>query len=105
MALVICRPQTFVPTKRRALLSSQPRSYVWNTGREVHFDFLASCGTLRRFYCDAQRQVVVVLELRRGLPPAMGPSLSSYCSIVAHKVQKKYGGSCCQGSGQKRQPV
>ncbi|XP_075538474.1 uncharacterized protein LOC142572911 isoform X1 [Dermacentor variabilis] len=35
------------------------------------------------------RQVAVVLELRRGLLPAMGPSLSSYCSIVALKVQKK----------------
>nr|XP_054924708.1 uncharacterized protein LOC129383826 isoform X1 [Dermacentor andersoni] len=34
------------------------------------------------------RQVVVVLELRRGLLPAMGPSLSSYRSIVALKVQK-----------------
>ncbi|XP_070385474.1 uncharacterized protein [Dermacentor albipictus] len=35
------------------------------------------------------RQVAVVLELRRGLLPAMDPSLSSYCSIVALKVQKK----------------
>nr|XP_054922665.1 uncharacterized protein LOC129382554 isoform X1 [Dermacentor andersoni] len=34
------------------------------------------------------RQVAVVLELRRGLLPAMGPSLSSYRSIVALKVQK-----------------
>ncbi|XP_070378331.1 uncharacterized protein [Dermacentor albipictus] len=31
------------------------------------------------------RQVAVVLELRRGLLPAMGPSLSSYCSIIALK--------------------
>nr|XP_050029131.2 uncharacterized protein LOC126525115 [Dermacentor andersoni]XP_050029132.2 uncharacterized protein LOC126525115 [Dermacentor andersoni] len=34
------------------------------------------------------RQVAVVLELRRGLLRAMGPSLSSYRSIVALKVQK-----------------
>ncbi|XP_075533852.1 uncharacterized protein LOC142566839 [Dermacentor variabilis] len=34
------------------------------------------------------RQVAVVLELRRGLVPAMGPSRSSYRSIVALKVQK-----------------
>nr|XP_054923322.1 uncharacterized protein LOC126524064 [Dermacentor andersoni]XP_054923323.1 uncharacterized protein LOC126524064 [Dermacentor andersoni] len=34
------------------------------------------------------RQVAVVLELGRGLLPAMGPSLSSYRSIVALKVQK-----------------
>nr|XP_054922000.1 uncharacterized protein LOC129382280 [Dermacentor andersoni] len=34
------------------------------------------------------RQVAVVLELRRGLLPAMGPSLSSYRSIVALKVQE-----------------
>nr|XP_054928481.1 uncharacterized protein LOC129385642 [Dermacentor andersoni]XP_054928482.1 uncharacterized protein LOC129385642 [Dermacentor andersoni] len=34
------------------------------------------------------RQVAVVLELRRGLLPAMGPSPSSYRSIVALKVQK-----------------
>ncbi|XP_075533607.1 uncharacterized protein LOC142566660 [Dermacentor variabilis] len=34
------------------------------------------------------RQVAVVLELRRGLLPAVGPSLSSYRSIVALKVQK-----------------
>ncbi|XP_075540297.1 uncharacterized protein LOC142575129 isoform X2 [Dermacentor variabilis] len=34
------------------------------------------------------RQVAVVLELGRGLLPAMCPSLSSYRSIVALKVQK-----------------
>nr|XP_054931788.1 uncharacterized protein LOC129387093 [Dermacentor andersoni] len=33
-------------------------------------------------------QVAVLLELRRGLQPAVGPSLSSYHSIVALKVQK-----------------
>ncbi|XP_075534529.1 uncharacterized protein LOC142568504 [Dermacentor variabilis] len=37
----------------------------------------------------SERQVaVVLLELRRGLLPAMGPSLSSYRSTAALKVQK-----------------